>query len=193
MRYIAYENIEKYSPVFSFLCEDKNTSYVYISRTFKHIDGGTPYCIGICTKTVKKNEIACIITSGSGYTSVRYIGQISKKTETSPIYLTDTFNGNSVFGVASTLGENIVPYTTNNNSFLIKIGDVLPKITCKKCKKCNKCDKSANTIRLVKVFLGIDNQNRDLFNIHTLDQIPKINIQGLDFSFYTIGQALQKT
>jgi hypothetical protein len=54
-KYIAYEEISKYSPVFSFYSEKNKINYVYVSQDLVNIDNGNPLCIGICINNVKKN------------------------------------------------------------------------------------------------------------------------------------------
>ena len=50
--YIAYENIEQYSPVFIFNCEKDSKKYVYTSQNLFE----QPYCIGICINSPKKGQ-----------------------------------------------------------------------------------------------------------------------------------------
>lgn len=126
-KYVAYEDIEKFSPVFAFYCPKTNKNYVYISHELTEIDSGIPYCVGVCNNTVKRGELAQIITTGP--TKIRYFGgNPDNKTD---VYIVKTFKNFHMKGICSSLGLNMVPFINNDNS-MIKIGTVSQNFSDKK-------------------------------------------------------------
>ena len=181
IEYIAYENIKKYSPVFYFYCKINNKNYVYVSQNLINLDGGNPFCIGICMNNVKKNEAAIIVTNGS--VKIRYFGQPIENGKLTNIYLASRFNTIKLNGISTQLNAEIKPYTYSG-AFLIKLGSILQQKNIDKCK--------GNKERIITIELNINNQNYDLYNIYLLSNLPKNKLDGQPFSFYDIGVDLEK-
>jgi hypothetical protein len=174
-KYIAYEKIRKYSPVFSFYCEKNKINYVYVSQNLIKLDNGNPLCIGICINNVKKNESAKIVQNG--IIKVRYFGESIPNDTARNIYLANSYNDLKLNGFSTQLNENVTPYSYGG-TFLIKLGTSIPK----KSKLDNDIKK-----RLITILLDINNVNYDLYNIYLTSLLSKDNIDGRPFSFYNIG------
>jgi hypothetical protein len=181
VEYIAYETIKKYSPVFYFYCKINNKNYVYVSQNLINLDGGNPFCIGICMNNVTKNQKAIIITNGS--VKIRYFGQPIENDKLTNIYLASRFNTIKLNGISTQLNTEIKPYTYSG-AFLIKIGSILQQKNIDKNK--------GNKERIITIQLDINNQNYDLYNIYLLSKLPKNKLDGQPFSFYDIGVDLEK-
>ena len=175
--FIAYEKILKFSPVFVYYCPINDKNYVYVSQNLDKLDKGQPYVIGVCINSPGKGKIAKVVTKG--ITKVRYFG--SYPSINLSVYVAQSYNEKPLIGIASGLEKGIIP-NNYQSSFVHKVGTVYPV-------KCGKPDKDIKT-RLVNINLDIDNQSFDLYNIYTLDLLPKGNIYGREFSFYQIGQDL---
>lgn len=175
--FIAYEKILKFSPVFVYYCPINDKNYVYVSQNLDKLDKGYPYVIGVCINSPGKGKIAKVVTKG--ITKVRYFG--SYPTINLNIYIAKSYNEKPLIGVASGLEKGIIP-VNYQSSFILKVGTVYPI-------KCGKPDKDIKA-RLLNINLDINNQNFDLYNIYTLDLLPKDNIYGREFSFYQIGRDL---
>ena len=174
-KYIAYEKINKYSPVFSFYCEKNKINYVYISQDLIKVDNGNPLCIGICINNVKKNESAKIVQNG--IIKVRYFGESIPNNTAVNIYLASTYNNLKLNGYSTQLNKNVIPYSYSQ-AFLIKLGTLIPKKS--------KIDGDVKK-RVITILLDINNVNYDLYNIYLLSLLSKDNIDGQPFSFYNIG------
>jgi len=178
-KYIAYEDIEKFSPVFAFYCPKTNKNYVYISQEMSAIDDGTPFCIGVCYNSVKRGDLAQIITNGQ--TKVRYYGKVPDlKTS---VYLVKTFNNFHMRGVCSSYGPNMVPFLNNDNS-IIRLGTVSNNVFDKKDYE--------EKLKYLNIYLDIQSEQRDKQKeqINSLLTLPKENIMEKPFSFYDIGKDL---
>ena len=174
-KYIAYEKINKYSPVFSFYCEKNNINYVYVSQDLIKVDSGNPLCVGICINNVKKNESAKIVQNG--IIKVRYVGESIPNDTTINLYLANNYNNLKLNGYSTQINKNVIPYSYSK-TFLIKLGKSIPK----KSKIDNNIKK-----RLITILLDIDNVNYDLYNIYLLSLLSKDSLDGQLFSFYNIG------
>lgn len=179
IKYIAYEEIKKYSPVFSFYDEKNDINYVYVSQKMSKFDNGNPLCIGVCINNVKKNEVATIIQTG--IVKVKYFGNDIQNGESANIYLANKYNERTLNGYVTVLNREVTPYTYGG-AYLIKIGKIIPKKS-----------KLTNEIkgRIVNVLLDINNENYDLYNIYLLSTLSKNNLDDKEFSFYDIGSDLQ--
>lgn len=174
-KYIAYEKINKYSPVFSFYCGKNNINYVYVSQDLIKVDSGNPLCVGICINNVKKNEPAKIVQNG--IIKVRYFGESIQNDTAINIYLANNYNNLKLNGYSTQINKNVIPYSYSK-AFLIKLGKSIPK----KSKIDNNIKK-----RLITILLDIDNVNYDLYNIYLLSVLSKDSLGGQPFSFYNIG------
>ena len=174
-KYIAYEKINKYSPVFSFYCEKNKINYVYVSQNLIKMDNGNPLCIGICINKVKKNESAKIIQNG--IIKVRYFGESIPNNTARNIYLANNYNDLKLNGFSTQLNKDIVPYSYSG-AFLIKLGTSIPTKS--------KIDGDVKK-RVITILVDINNVNYDLYNIYLLSLLSKDNIDGQPFSFYNIG------
>ena len=175
IKYIAYENIKKYSPIFSFYDEKNDINYVYVSQNLSKLDNGNPLCIGVCINNVKKNEVATVVQSG--IVKVRYFGESIPNDTSRNIYLANNYNDLKLNGVSTQLNKNVIPYSYDE-AFLIKLGTSIPK----KSKIDNDVKK-----RIITILLDLNNVNYDLYNIYLLSLLSKNNIDGQPFSFYNIG------
>lgn len=178
-KYIAYEKINKFSPVFSFYCEKNKINYVYVSQDLVNIDNGNPLCIGICINNVKKNEPANIVQNGT--IKVRYFGESIPNNTAVNIYLASSYNNLKLTGYSTQLTKNVIP-SSYNEAFIIKLGTSIPK----KIKKDNKIDNIIKK-RVITILLDINNVSYDLYNIYLLSLLSKNNLDGKPFSFYNIG------
>lgn len=177
--YIAYEKINKYSPVFSFYCEKNKINYVYVSQDLVKVDNGNPQCIGICINNVKKNESANIVQNG--IIKIKYFGESVSNNNAVNIYLASSYNNLKLNGYSTQLNKNVIPYSYGN-TFLIKLGTSIPR----KSKKDNKINNNVKK-RVITILLDINNVNYDLYNIYLLSLLSKNNLDGQPFSFYNIG------
>lgn len=174
-KYIAYEKINKFSPVFFFYCEKTKINYVYVSQNLIKVDNANPLCVGICMNNVKKNESANIVQNG--IIKVRYFGESIPNNTAVNIYLANSYNNSKLTGYSTQLNKNVTPYSYDK-TFLIKLGTSIPK----KSKIDNNIKK-----RVITILLDINNVNYDLYNIYSLSLLSKNNLDGQPFSFYNIG------
>lgn len=172
--YIAYENIEQYSPVFIFNCEKDSKKYVYTSQNLFE----QPYCIGICINSPKKGQKAKVQLNGT--TKVRYYG--SYPVNDLQVYIVKSFKSTQLTGYVSGFEKDIIPLQCKD-AFVIKIGTIYTK-------KCGKPDFEVKS-RIVNVALNIDNESTNLYNIYTFEQLTKENIVNENFSYFDIGVDLK--
>jgi len=167
--YVALEAIPAFSPVF---LQSDGKNGVYITPTlFPNI---TPLCIGVCINSPLVGEIATVQITG--VVAVRFVG--SPPRPRTSIYIASTYQGVPVAGVAASFQTNVVPYNFNN-TYIIKVGTIVPFTI----------PSSSQTLVLVQ--LEVNNFCYDLYDIYTLDAIPRTKIEGLNFSFFDIGVDLQ--
>ena len=177
-KYIAYEKINKYSPVFSFYCEKTKINYVYASQNLIKVDNANPLCVGICMNNVKKNESANIVQNG--IIKVRYFGESIPNNTAVNIYLANSYNNLKLSGYSTQLNKNVIPYSYDK-TFLIKLGTTIPRKA-----KISIIDNNIKK-RIITILLDINNVNYDLYNIYSLSLLSKNNLDGQPFSFYNIG------
>ena len=180
--YTAYENIERFSPVFLFYDNSKKENYVYSSHNLTQLDKGNPVCIGVCINDVIRNGIAKVVISG--VTNIRYYGDLPSKN--TAVYCLKKYNNEEKHGFVSYIADN-VELLTYEKSHIIKLGIIYPSTLYND----DKLPKNAFVPRILKISLGIDNENFDHHNSHALDELPQNKIENGLFSMYEIGNLLK--
>ncbi len=165
--YIAYENIDRFSPVFLFYHNGKKKHYVYSSHDLSEVDNSDPVCVGVCINDVKRGDNAKVVNSGN--VNIRYYGDYPSTF--TDVYALKKYDGNSLKGYTSYLADKVEPVIRNNSS-IIKLGTIYPSNY-----NDEKISKDAFVPRVVKIVLGIQNQNYNYYNSNALDELPKIKFQ----------------
>ena len=181
--YKAYEDIDRFSPVFLFTDHRKKINYVYASPRLSSLDQGIPVCIGVCVNSPLKNEVAKVAISGT--VNVRYYGEYP--TKPTDVYVITKYKSKEVKGYVSYLCEEITPFIYDN-SHIIKVGTLSVNSEYSN----PRLAKDAFNRRLISMIISIDNKNYNHSSPHRLDIIPTGRLEGFTFSLYEIGQDLKK-
>ena len=180
--YTAYENIDRFSPVFLFNDSRKKKSYIYSSNNLPELDNGIPICIGICINTVLKGQVGKVVVKGT--TNIRYFGDYPSKL--TDVYIITKHKSKNVKGYVSYLCEEVTPLIYEK-SHIIKVGTVQTSYHYND----KKMEKDHFGPRILNILLNIENKNYDHTSPHRLDLISTARLSGFTFSLYQIGQDLK--
>ncbi len=139
-------------------------------------------CIGVCINDATRNGIAKVVVSG--VTNIRYYGDLP--TKNTAVYCLKKYNNDEKYGFVSYIADN-VELLTYEKSHVIKLGIIYPSTLYND----DKLPKNAFVPRILKISLGIDNENFDHHNSHALDELPQNKIENGVFSMYEIGNLLK--
>lgn len=180
--YTAYENIDRFSPVFLFNDSKKKKSYIYSSNDLTQLDNGNPTCIGVCINSPLKGQYGKVVIKGT--INIRYFGDYPSNL--TDVYIITKHKSKNVKGYVSYLCEEVTPLIYEK-SHIIKVGTVQTSYHYND----KKMEKDHFGPRILNILLNIENKNYDHTSPHRLDLISTARLSGFTFSLYQIGQDLK--